>query len=333
MLPSPLLRVFDVDVPRAGAAFHDVMEHHGLPPLARARVTTLQVNVGRRCNQACHHCHVDAGPRRTETMSAQTAARVLALLEKNPAVTTLDITGGAPELHACFRDLVRGATALGRDVIDRCNLTILLEPEMHDLADFLAQHRVRIVASLPCYLEKNVDAQRGGGVFHTSIVALQLLNRLGYGVAGSGLVLDLVYNPVGAVLPPAQAGLEITYRAQLAERFGVHFSSLFTITNVPIKRFATQLAREGNAAAYGALLVQHFNPATVDGLMCRSLVSVSYDGNLYDCDFNQMLELGPVATVFDVDDLDALMGRRIGTGVHCFACTAGAGSSCGGALV
>jgi radical SAM/Cys-rich protein len=316
--------------------FASALEAHGFGGLRRAPLTTLQVNVGKRCNQACHHCHVDAGPKRTEVMADAVAERIVTLLERHPSIVVLDVTGGAPELAPCFRDLVSHARRLGRRVIDRCNLTVLLEEAQEGLAAFLAAHGVEIVASLPCYGAENVDAQRGQGVFEKSIRALQTLNALGYGRPGSPLRLDLVYNPVGAYLPPPQARLEADYRAQLGQRFGVTFDHLFTITNMPISRFATQLARTGEAARYMALLVNHFNAATVGGLMCRSLVSVGYDGQLYDCDFNQMLELplgAPRArTVWDVDDLAALDGAPVATGAHCFGCTAGAGSSCGGTL-
>ena len=326
------LRVLEESAPQA-ASFDDALHAHGVASLVRAEVDTLQINVGKVCNQACSHCHVEAGPKRTETMSRAVAERVLALLDANPSVRTLDITGGAPELCAQFRFLVEGARARGRDVIDRCNLTVLPEPGQEDPPPFLAAQRVRVVASLPCYLEKNVDRQRGGGVYDKSILALRRLNALGYGVPGTGLLLDLVYNPGGASLPPDQRALEADYRRELGAQHGVVFSHLRALTNVPIKRFAAQLAREGKAAAYQQLLEQSFNPGTLDGLMCRSLVSVGYDGRMYDCDFNQMLELdGPVATVFDVEDLGALRGARIRTASHCFACTAGAGSSCSGSL-
>jgi radical SAM/Cys-rich protein len=317
------------------ADFSRALAEHGMAPLRRAAVTTLQVNVGRRCDLACHHCHVEAGPKRTEEMSARTAERVLDLLARSPELVTLDLTGGAPELHAVFRPLVRGAGALGRRVIDRCNLTVLDLPGQEDTADFLADHAVRIVASLPCYTAANVDRQRGRGVFTRSIAALQRLNALGYGGPGSGLELDLVYNPLGASLPPPQAELEARYRAELRELFGIRFGRLLTLTNMPIKRFAHQLGREGRAAEYMGLLVNHFNPATVPGLMCRDLVSVGFDGALYDCDFNQMLEIplgGRARSVFDVESLGALDGDAVATAPHCFGCTAGAGSSCGGAL-
>jgi radical SAM/Cys-rich protein len=309
---------------------------HGLGRLRRAPLTTLQVNVGKRCNQACHHCHVDAGPKRTEVMTDAVAGRIVTLLEGHPSIEMLDVTGGAPELAPCFRMLVSRARRLGRRVIDRCNLTVLLEPGHEDLAAFLAAHGVEIVASLPCYGPENVDEQRGQGVFERSIRVLRVLNGLGYGARGSPLRLDLVYNPVGAHLPPPQERLEADYRSQLWDRFGITFHRLLTITNMPINRFADQLARWGEAERYMALLVNHFNPATVDGLMCRTLLSIGYDGRLYDCDFNQMLEL-PLGwhgarTVWDVDHLTALDGAAVATGPHCFGCTAGAGSSCGGAL-
>lgn len=307
--------------------------------LRREATTTLQINLGRRCNQACLHCHVEAGPNRTESMSDTTFDRVLMLLRRSLDIRTVDITGGAPELHPRFRELVREARALGREVIDRCNLTILEEPGMEDLADFLAHERVEIVASLPCYSESNVDKQRGRGVFDASIRGLLRLNGLGYGIAGSGLALSLVYNPGGAFLPPPQAVLEAKYRSELREKFGVAFTRLFTITNMPIRRFDHALRRDGDLDRYENLLLESYNPATVDGLMCRSLVSIAWDGLVHDCDFNQMLDIPCGAlegtgkrTVFDLEDFGALEHARVATGSHCFACTAGAGSSCGGAL-
>jgi radical SAM/Cys-rich protein len=316
--------------------FGEVLAEHALGSLRRASTITLQVNVGKRCNQACHHCHVDAGPRRTEIMTDATAARVIELLARNPQLAVLDVTGGAPELAPCFRELVTAARRLGRRLIDRHNLTVLFEAGQEDLALFLAAQRVEVVASLPCYTEENVDAQRGAGVFEKSVAALRTLNALGYGRPESPLRLDLVYNPVGAFLPPPQELLEADYRERLGERFGITFHHLLTITNMPISRFAAQLERTGDAERYMGLLVNHFNPATVPGLMCRELVSVGYDGRLYDCDFNQMLELpigAPHAgTIWDVDDLAALDGAAVATGPHCFGCTAGAGSGCGGAI-
>jgi len=303
--------------------------------LRRAAPDTLQVNVGKRCNQACHHCHVDAGPNRSERMAPGTVARVLALLAASPTLTTLDVTGGAPELHPQFRALVAGGAALGRRVIDRCNLTVLLEPGQEDTAEFLAAHAVAIVASLPCYEPENVDRQRGRGVHAKSLEALARLNALGYGRSGGRLRLDLVYNPLGPSLPPDQAELEARYREVLATRHGIVFDGLLALANLPIARFAAQLVREGQLEPYLALLAHHFNPSTVSGLMCRHLVSVAYDGTLHDCDFDQMLGLplgaGP-RTIFELDDVTRLAGAPIATGSHCFGCTAGAGSSCGGAI-
>ena len=311
------------------------IQARGLPPLRRGRVTTLQLNIGLRCNLACHHCHVESGPNRSEALDANGLARILELLARNPEIETLDITGGAPELHEGFRDLVRGARALGRRVLDRCNLTVLEEPGQEDTAAFLADQRVDIVASLPCYGEENVDRQRGRGVFEGSIRALRQLNTLGYGRGDTGRRLDLVYNPVGAFLPPSQSKLETEYRERLAGDFGIVFDRLLTLTNMPIKRFAHQLQRDGEYEAYMGLLVNHFDAANLAGVMCRSLISVSHDGTLYDCDFNQALGLlppGPRRTIFDVDDFALLENAPIATGTHCFGCTAGAGSSCGGAL-
>jgi radical SAM/Cys-rich protein len=318
------------------ADFARTLARHGLAPLRRGEAAILQVNVGRRCDLACHHCHVEAGPRRKEAMAPATAERVLELLARSPGLATLDLTGGAPELHAVFRPLVAGARALRRAVIDRCNLTVLELPGQEDTATFLAEHQVRIVASLPCYTAANVDRQRGRGVFARSIEVLRGLNALGYGRPGMGLELDLVYNPLGATLPPPQAELEARYREELRELFGIEFGRLLTLTNMPIKRFAHALAREGRAGEYMSLLVNHFNPATVPWLMCRDTISVGYDGRLFDCDFNQMLEIplgGRARSVFEMESLAALAGEEIATAPHCFGCTAGAGSGCGGSLV
>lgn len=320
--------------PRA-PAFIETLHGYGLH-LERKETFTLQVNVGMRCNQACHHCHVEAGPKRSEMMDRRTAARVLYLLQASPGVQTLDLTGGAPELNPNFRDLVEGARSLGRAVIDRCNLTVLFEPGQEDTAKFLAEHKVNVVASLPCYSKVNVEKQRGQGVFEPSIRALRHLNDLGYGRIGSGLQLDLVYNPVGAALPPPQAVLEADYRRELGERFGLVFNRLFTITNMPIKRFLHALHRDGKLEDYRQTLLDAFNPASVAGLMCRDLVSVGYDGRLYDCDFNQMLEMSlgaGIRTIWDLDRLDTLKTKPISVANHCYGCTAGAGSSCGGVLV
>jgi radical SAM/Cys-rich protein len=330
-MASDLTVVKPFDQPRFG----EMLRRSGLAPLTRHPVTTLQINVGWRCDLACTHCHVEAGPKRTEMMNRETADRILAVLRGSPSVTSVDLTGGAPEMNPQFRHLVAGARALGLQVIDRCNLTILLEPGHEDTAEFLAEHRVRVVASLPCTTEETVDAQRGRHVFERSIEALHKLGRLGYGRPDSPLTLDLVYNPPGAVLPPPQAELEAIYRRELKERFGIEFHRLLAITNMPIRRFARTLEREGKADAYNSLLIAHFNPETVSELMCRSLVSVGYDGRLHDCDFNQMLDLplgGKARTIWEIADLAELEENRIETATHCFGCTAGAGSSCGGTL-
>ena len=304
------------------------------PGLTRDRLTTLQVNLGYRCNQQCQHCHVNAGPRRTELMRADTVASVLKVLQGGQ-IQTLDLTGGAPELNPHFRELVKGARALGVSVIDRCNLTILEEPGQEGLAEFLAAHRVRVVASLPCYLEENVDGQRGRGVFEASLRGLRRLNALGYGRAGSGLVLDLVYNPLGPYLPPPQQALERDYRQRLAER-GVTFDRLLTTANMPIRRFGSLLASRGEFDSYLGLLKSSHQEANLEGVMCRSLVSVDWRGWVYDCDFNQMLGI-PVRAggrPLHIGGLDPEQLREapIRVADHCFGCTAGQGSSCGGAL-
>ena len=321
--------------PKVSSSFDTTLRRHGEGVLRRAPVSALQVNVGLRCDLACHHCHVEAGPNRTENMDRRTADRVLELLEANPGVRTLDLTGGAPELSPHFRTLVSRARALSRTVIDRCNLTVLFQPGQEDTAHFLAESSAKVVASLPCYTSENVDRQRGRRVFERSIEALHILNDLGYANPSSGLELDLVYNPTGATLPPDQHELEDEYRHELRSAHGIEFNRLLTITNMPIKRFAHALERDGREAEYMSLLVNHFNPGTVPALMCRHLISIGWDGQLYDCDFNQMLEI-PLAkrrrTIWDVDDLGALEGDPIATDVHCHGCTAGSGSSCGGAL-
>ncbi|HWS99766.1 MAG TPA: arsenosugar biosynthesis radical SAM (seleno)protein ArsS [Pyrinomonadaceae bacterium] len=321
----PAAPVYDFDAKLAA---------HGLGLRSRA-VETLQVNVGKLCNQACKHCHVDAGPRRTEIMSRETAAQVVAALREF-RFPTLDITGGAPELNPSFRFLVAEAAALGTHVMVRHNLTVMFEPGQFDLPEFFRAHEVEVVSSLPYFLEQQTDAQRGRGVFEKSVAALLRLNAAGYGVEGSGLVLNLVYNPVGAFLPPAQDSIEADFKRELRSRHGVSFNRLYTITNMPIKRFLDYLRRSGNEERYMRKLVEAFNPAAVEELMCRGLVSVDWRGKLYDCDFNQMLELGVAPELPQtISEFDAgkLAGRRIVTGAHCFGCTAGAGSSCGGAVV
>lgn len=314
--------------------FEEKLVQIGHWPLRALGIETLQVNVGKLCNQTCRHCHVDAGPTRTEIMTRETAELVVDVLGRHD-IPTLDITGGAPELNPNFDYLVREARALGRHVMDRSNLTVFFVAGKGYLPEFLREHRVEIIASLPCYLEANVDAQRGKGVFSKSIEALQWLNRLGYGQPGTDLELNLVYNPLGASLPPPQKPLEEAYRRELGERFGIVFNKLYTITNMPISRFLLDLKRHGNYEGYMELLLQKFNPATVDGVMCRTLVSVGWDGTLYDCDFNQMLEMplnhGLPGHLRDFDDY-LLARREIRTSSHCFGCTAGSGSSCTGSL-
>lgn len=305
------------------------------PPVQRAQMGILQINMGYRCNLSCTHCHVNAGPKRTEEMSWHTVQQVVEVLEKRRP-QSLDLTGGAPELNAHFRWLVEQARALGVEVIDRCNLTILLEPGQEDLAEFMAGQGVRVVASLPCYSQENVDAQRGKGVFHDSIIGLQRLNQLGYGVEGSGLILDLVYNPGGAFLPPPQQALELDYKQRLKDDFGIEFNHLLTLANMPISRFGSMLVSKGQFDGYMQLLRDNFSQDNLAGLMCRNTVSVDWQGNLYDCDFNQMLEL-PLARHGKVAHLsellrDDLIDNPVLVADHCFGCTAGQGSSCGGAL-
>lgn len=322
-----------------GPSFESHLAHSNAFPLTPAKTEILQINVGRVCNQTCRHCHVDAGPDRRESMSSEVIEACLRLLQHRD-IPTLDITGGAPEMHPQFRSIVERARACGKRVIDRCNLTILLAPGFRDLPEFLAQHQVEIVASLPCYLESNVDSQRGDHVFERSIQALQLLNSLGYGRANTALKLTLVYNPTGPSLPPPQAKLEADYRRELMTRFGIEFTQLFTITNLPISRFLADLHQSGKLEAYQQKLVAAFNPATLDGLMCRNTLSIDWQGYLYDCDFNQMLDLNvslPQESSTNVLDLgdemwDELERRKIVTDRHCFGCTAGAGSSCQGSL-
>ena len=310
------------------------------PALHRGRPGTLQVNLGYRCNQSCSHCHVNAGPSRTETMDATTIALVPEVLRAR-GLTALDLTGGAPELHPGFRNLVSEARQLGVTVIDRCNLTILSEPGQEDLAGFLADQGVTVVASLPCYSAANVDQQRGDGVFDRSIAGLRQLNALGYGIEGSALELDLVYNPQGPSLPPPQAALEADYRRELHAHFGIHFNRLYTITNMPIQRFAAGLRQQGRLESYMDLLRASHNPSNLEQVMCRSTISVDWQGYLYDCDFNQMLGLPMIGLsegegsprrhlreLLEHDPSD----EPIAVADHCFGCTAGTGSSCGGAL-
>jgi radical SAM/Cys-rich protein len=306
------------------------------PPLRRRRLDTLQVNLGYKCNQSCMHCHVAASPQRTEMMDADNAALVLEVLRAR-SVGALDLTGGAPELSPHFRALVRGARALGVRVIDRCNLTILSEPDQEDLAEFLAEHEVEVTASLPCYSPANVDRQRGDGVFERSIAGLRRLNALGYGDAATGRVLNLVYNPQGASLPPPQGQLEADYKRELLAHFGIRFDRLFALTNMPIQRFGSTLVSKGTFGGYMQLLRGAFQEDNLDTVMCRSLVSVDWQGALYDCDFNQMLGLRARLNGAARPHLRDLLahdpeGEAIRVADHCYGCTAGQGSSCGGAL-
>ena len=315
------------------APFHAVMEQAGLYPLCATGITVFQINVGKLCNQTCLHCHVDAGPDRTEKMTRETAELCMKALAKTD-IPTVDITGGAPELNPNFRWLVEQSRALGRHVIDRCNLTVVLLPSQADLGEFLARHQVEVIASLPYFRPPQTDAQRGDGVFEKSIHALQMLNKLGYGVEGGPLTLNLVYNPVGAFLPPKQAAIEAQFKRELHKQHGITFNRLYTVTNMPISRFLDFLLESGNYESYMERLAGAFKPAAAAGVMCRYTLSVGWDGTLYDCDFNQMLDL-PLG--FDacrhIRDFEPaqLHTRRIVIGNHCYGCTAGAGSSCGGA--
>jgi len=313
-----------------------LMRHYGFPALRRGPLETLQVNLGYKCNQSCLHCHVNAGPTRTEMMSQEVLADVVSFLALS-SIKTLDITGGAPELHPDFRHLVERARELGVHIVDRCNLTILLEPGQEDLASFLAENRVEVTASLPCYTEELVDRQRGKGVYEKSVAALKLLNGLGYGAEGSGLVLNLVYNPQGPSLPPAQEQLEADYKRILGGTHGVVFNGLFTLANMPIQRFGSTLISKGQFNDYMALLHRSHRDENLESVMCRTLISVDWQGYVYDCDFNQMLDLPLSVAGKNRPQLSDLIGRDLsGNPVavrdHCYGCTAGQGSSCGGAL-
>mmetsp|Transcript_24398 Transcript_24398/g.75229 ORF Transcript_24398/g.75229 Transcript_24398/m.75229 type:complete len:435 (+) Transcript_24398:165-1469(+) len=312
--------------------FPAYLAEHAASDAARTKTEVLQLNIGLYCNQACGHCHVESSPKRNEHMDERVADRCLEILANSPSVHTLDITGGAPELQPQFRRIVERARALRPDVdvIDRCNLTVLAEPDQEDLADFLAGHGVHVVASLPCYSDKNVNMQRGRGVFARSVEGLRRLNEVGYGAPDSPLKLDLVYNPLGAFLPPPQDALRAKYADELLEHFGVFFNELYTMTNMPIKRFADFLSRRGELEGYLELLVRNFNAGTAPSLMCRNTLSVNWDGRIYDCDFNQQLDLplgGGGASVFDGTRTDAWLDQPISFDNHCFACTAGMGSS------
>ncbi len=307
------------------------------PLLQRRSVEILQVNLGYRCNQSCLHCHVNAGPQRKEEMTSETIDALIAFIAASPEVKVLDLTGGAPELNPHFKRLVIAARSRGLKVIDRCNLTILEEPGFEDMAGFLAAHRVEIVASMPCYLEENVDAQRGKGTFEASIKGLKRLNALGYGAPGSKLILNLVFNPQGPKLPPPQAPLEMAYKEHLGQEFGIVFNQLFTLTNMPIQRFGSILVSKGQFNSYMQLLRSTHRDENIEHVMCRNLLSVDWQGYLYDCDFNQQLGL-PIAQAgrprLHISELNAetLDGHAIRVAEHCYGCTAGQGSSCGGAL-
>lgn len=331
--------------------FATFLKHRNIT-IERETTTTLQMNVSLYCNQACNHCHVESSPHRKEAMSSNVVEKCFSVIDRSPSITTIDITGGAPELYSGFRDIVREAKRRNLNIIDRCNLTVLMEPGQEDLPEFLASHGVRIAASLPCYMEKNVNMQRGRDVYSRSIEGLKLLNRLGYGKEGSNLSLDLVYNPGGAFLPPNQADLEREYKIHLHQKFGIVFSKLLTMTNMPIKRFADMLYKANRLEEYMAVLVNGFNVLAVDGVMCRNTLSVGWDGTLYDCDFNQQLQLAisehddlaPAdylkipnhttgKTIFDINSANDVRNFDILFDNHCFGCTAGNGSSCGGATV
>ena len=314
--------------------FDAKMQEAGLTPLHATGLTVFQINVGKLCNQTCRHCHVDAGPDRQEQMTRETAELCIEALAQTD-IPTVDITGGAPELNPNFRWLAEQSRALGRHVMDRCNLTVLLLPSQADLAEFLAFHHVEVIASLPYFRSAQTDAQRGAGVFEKSILALRMLNRFGYGVEGSGLGLNLVFNPVGAFLPPKQDAIEAQFRRQLLHEHGITFNRLYTITNMPISRFLEFLMESGNHEDYMERLANAFNPAAAAGVMCRYTVSVGWDGTLYDCDFNQMLDMpigyGAPRHIKEFNTAQ-LHTRRITTANHCYGCTAGVGSSCGGTI-
>ena len=315
-------------------ATYPLLRKTDFPPVKRKKFDTLQVNLGYKCNQTCLHCHVNAGPNRTEMMDSETVDLVIDVLRER-GLATLDLTGGAPELNVHFRRLVVAARELGVRVIDRCNLTILFEPEQEDLAQFLADHDVEVTASMPCYSQENVDKQRGDGVFDKSIAGLQKLNSLGY---GKHLPLNLVYNPLGASLPPNQEKLELDFKRELDKHFGIEFTQLFTLANMPIQRFGSTLISKGTFTQYMTLLKENFKQENMEGLMCRNTVSVDYQGNLHDCDFNQMLNMPMRLKDTQKAHLRDLIGQEldgqaIAIADHCYGCTAGQGSSCGGALV
>lgn len=314
-------------------AFTEKLRRHEVN-LKRREITTLQLNITRKCNQACIHCHVNAGPAQTEEMPLEVMDRILYLLDGDSMIETIDITGGAPELNSNFRYLIRELKKRNKNIIDRCNLTVLLEDRQEDTAEFLAQNRVTIIASLPCYLEENVDSQRGSSIYKKSIKVLKQLNELGYGKAGSGLILNLVYNPGGAFLPGDQVKLQADYKRVLLSEHGIMFNRLLTVTNMPINRYSEVLKKEGNYEKYYDLLISSFNPASADKIMCKSQVSVGWNGVLYDCDFNQALGVSILSDRNTILELDGFsdVTKSICFGKHCYGCTAGSGSSCQGSL-
>ena len=316
--------------------FGDQLKALSKSPFRPSGIEIFQINIGKLCNQTCAHCHVDAGPdRKEENMDRATLEKCLEIIQSVPTIHTVDITGGAPEMNPHFRWFVEEVTKMGIQVMDRCNLTIIMaNPKYRDLPQFFAKHKVQVVSSLPYFSKSRTDAQRGDGVFEDSIKALQLLNEVGYGKAGSGLELNLVYNPSGAFLPGDQATLEAEFKRQLKRKFDIEFNHLFAITNLPIARFLDYLLQTGNYEEYMTKLVEAFNPGTIDGLMCRNTLSISWDGYIYDCDFNQMLDLKVASKVKHINEFNAntLMERSIVVNQHCYGCTAGAGSSCGGVI-
>jgi radical SAM/Cys-rich protein len=319
----------------ATPSFCQTLQEHHLR-VVRLPLEIVQINVGKLCDLACVHCHVEAGPKRTEIMERKTAERITELLQSSKGIQTVDLTGGAPELNPNFRYLVQAARGLEKEVIDRCNLTVFFRKGQGGTPQFLRENRVHVIASLPCYSKENVEKQRGHGVFDKNIEGLHLLNDLGYGKERSDLKLDLVYNPQGASLPPPQGQLEREYKKELKELFGIEFHRLLTITNMPIKRFYDLLKRQGKLQSYLDLLVANFNPRAALGVMCRNLISISWDGGIYDCDFNQMLELplgGKKRTIWDITSFEELAKEEINFANHCYGCTAGAGSSCSGTLI
>ena len=315
--------------------FQQKLEESGLYPLRATQVEIFQVNVGKMCNQVCKHCHVDAGPDRKEIMTTETMQQCLDALKANPLLKTVDLTGGAPEMNPHFRWFVEEIKKLDRHVIVRCNLTIILaNKKYHDLPQFFKQHGVEVVSSLPSYTQDRTDRQRGDGVFEDSIKALQMLNEVGYGREGTGLTLNLVYNPAGAFMPPPQAGLEREYKQALMQQFGIEFNHLFAITNLPISRYLDYLLQSGNYEKYMEKLVNAYNPVAAANVMCRNTISISWDGYLYDCDFNQMLDLKVDCSAKHISQFDTglLQQRSVVVNQHCYGCTAGSGSSCGGAV-